>query len=103
MGRRPPYPPEQVAMVIAAALTAPHTRGLPFSAWTRDRLAPYLADQHGITLKRRRIDELLLAEGLRWRKQETWFGQRVESELAAKRGRWSAATLHPQPDAPSSA
>src|ERR671917_26409 len=35
---------------------------------------------------RRRIDEILLAEGLRWRRQETWFGERVDPEFAEKRG-----------------
>ena len=36
-----------------------------------DRLAVYLAEHKGITIKRSRIDELLQAEGLRWRTQET--------------------------------
>ncbi len=33
-----------------------------------------------------RLGEVLLTEGLRWRKQETWFGERVDPEFAAKRG-----------------
>lgn len=103
VGRPPTYPREQVAIVIAAALTAPQTLGLPFSSWTLDRLATYLAEQHGITMKRSRIDELLLAEGLRWRKQETWFGQRVDPEFAAKRGQLSSSTPLPQSEASSSA
>jgi hypothetical protein len=36
---------------------------------------------------RSRISELLIAEGLRWRKPETWFGERVDPDFAAKRGR----------------
>jgi hypothetical protein len=39
-----------------------------------------------IPIKRTRIDDILLAEGLRWRKQETWFGERVDPEFAEKRG-----------------
>jgi hypothetical protein len=35
-------------------------------------------------MKRTRIDELLLAEGLRWRSQETWFGERVDPQFAEK-------------------
>ena len=31
--------------------------------------------------------EVLLTEGLRWRQQETWFGERVDPNFAAKRGR----------------
>ena len=37
-------------------------------------------------MKRSRLDEVLLTEGLRWRKQETWFGERVDPDFAAKRG-----------------
>ena len=40
----------------------------------------------GIGMKRSRIGEILLDEGLRWRKQETWFGERVDPEFAEKRG-----------------
>jgi hypothetical protein len=36
-------------------------------------------------MKRSRIDEILLREGLRWRKHETWFGERVDPDFAEKR------------------
>lgn len=71
---------------MATALTDPQTLGQVYSSWTRDRLAAYLAEQHGSAMKRRRLDALLLAEGLRWRKQESWFGVRVDPEFAQKRG-----------------
>src|SRR5687768_18235872 len=41
-GRPPTYTPEQTATVISTALTKAQTLGLPFGAWTLDRLAPYL-------------------------------------------------------------
>jgi transposase len=85
-GRPATYPPDAVAAVIAAALTAPRRLGLPFAAWTLDRLAAYLHEHQGIAMRCSRIDEILLAEGLRWRRQETWFGARVDPEFAAKRG-----------------
>ena len=85
-GRPATYSPEEVGEVIAAALTSPRVLGLPFGSWTLDRLAAYLNEQKGIALKRSRIDELLIAEGLRWRSQETWFGDRVDPEFAEKRG-----------------
>ena len=47
-GRTPTYSPEQVAEVIAAALTKPAALGPPFAAWTLDRLVAYLAEQKGI-------------------------------------------------------
>ena len=94
-GRPPTYTPEQVAEVLAAALTDPKSLGLPFGSWTLDRLATYLHEQRGIAMKRSRIDELLVREGLRWRTQETWFGERVDPQFVAKGGKSSAsARLH---------
>lgn len=56
--------------VLAAALTNPTEIGLPFGAWTLDRLAAYLNEEKSIPIRRSRIDDLLIAEGLRWRQQE---------------------------------
>jgi transposase len=86
-GRPPTYTPEQVGAIVATALTKPQRLGLPFASWTLDRLQVYLAEAKGIAMKRSRLDEVLLTEGLRWRKEETWFGERVDPEFAAKRGR----------------
>jgi transposase len=90
-GRPPTYTPEQVAEVLAAALTDPKSLGLPFGSWTLDRLASYPHEERGIAMKRSRIDELLVREGLRWRTQETWFGERVDPQFAAKRGKSSGS------------
>jgi transposase len=114
-GRPATYTPEQVGEVIAAALTKPQALGLPFGAWTLDRLAAYLAEQRGIAIKRSRIDELLLDEGLRWRQQETWFAERaaleraqaadpgeakpVDPDFARKRGRSRRSTRRRRPAA----
>jgi len=91
-GRPPTYTPEQVSVVIATALTKPEQLGLPFATWTLDRLETYLNEQRGLAIKRSRIDELLIAEGLRWRQQEKWFGQRVDPDFAEKRGRLKGST-----------
>ncbi len=85
-GRPATYTAEQVSEVIAASLTNPQSLGLPFGSWTLDRLEAYLNEQKGIAIKRSRIDELLVGEGLRWRTQETWFGDRVDPDFARKRG-----------------
>jgi transposase len=85
-GRPTTYTPEQVGAVIAAAVTDPQTLALPFGSWTLDRLAVYLHEHKGIGIKRSRIGEILLAEGLRWWQQETWFGERVDPRFAEKRG-----------------
>ena len=102
-GRPPTYTADQRAEVIAAALTRPEDLGLPFASWTLDRLQAYLGEHKGIGIKRTRIDEILIAEGLRWRKQETWFGQKVDPEFAAKRGRSRRSTPARPKGRPSSA
>src|SRR5262245_40877537 len=91
-GRPPTYTAQQRAEVVAAALTDPKGLGLPFGCWTLDRLEAFLNEQEGIAIKRSRIDEVLTEEGLRWRHQETWFGERVDPDFAAKRGRSSGST-----------
>jgi transposase len=82
-GRPATYTPEQVGAVIATALTNPQHLGLPFGCWTLDRLEAYLNEEKGIPIKRSRIDDLLIAEGLNWRSQETWFGERASIEPGA--------------------
>ena len=96
---------------IGAALDAPGP--IPASRWARSWQQPSRGPRHwaclsprgrstgwwptlrsskGISMKRSRLSEVLLSEGLRWRKEETWFGERVDPDFAAKRGRSSAST-----------
>ena len=42
---------------------------------------PALNEERGIAIKRSRIDEVLLEEGLRWRAQETWFGEKANPDF----------------------
>lgn len=85
-GRPTTYRAPDVGTVIATSLTDPQSLGLPFASWTLDRLAAYLNETQGIAIKRSRIGEILQREGLRWRSQETWFGERPDPAFAAKRG-----------------
>ena len=85
-GKPPTYTPEQRAEVIALPLQNPQELDLPFACWTLDRLTAYLHEHKQIAIKRSRISEILIAEGLRWRQQETWFGERVDPAFAEKRG-----------------
>jgi len=91
-GRPPTYSAAEVGAVVAASLTKPEELGLPFASWTLDRLAAYLNEAAAIPIKRSRIGEILQAEGLRWRTQETWFGERPDPEFVQKRGRSSPST-----------
>jgi transposase len=101
-GRPATYSPEERGAVITAALSRPADLGLPFASWTLDRLVTYLSEQ-GVGMRRSRISEVLLAEGLKWRREETWFGERVDPEFTRKRGRSSGSTPRRRRAAPSSA
>ncbi len=85
-GRRPVYSTQDVGVVLQTALTPPAELDLPFGSWTLDRLVVYLSEVKGITMKRSRISEIFRHEGLRWRHQEGWFGERVDPDFAEKRG-----------------
>lgn len=91
-GRPPTYTAEEIGTVIEVALTNPVDLAQPFGSWTLDRLATYLQEDRGIAIKRSRIGEILQAEGLRWRTQESWFGERVDPDFARTRGRLSPST-----------
>jgi transposase len=102
-GRPARYSAEQVGRVVELALADPDALDLPFGCWTLGRLQDYANGVLGIPIKRARIGELLLKEGLRWRQQESWFGQRVDPDFAEKRGPSSASTPIRRPPARSSA
>jgi transposase len=76
-GAPPTYTPDEVGLVIATSLTEPQAVGRPFGCWTLDRLVAYLTEEKTLPIKRSRVSEILIAEGLRWRTQETWFGDRA--------------------------
>jgi transposase len=101
-GRPPTYSAEQRRAVINAALTRPADLGLPFACWTLDRLVAHLSER-GIAMRRSRISEIFVQEGLKWRHEETWFGERVDPEFTRKRGRSSNSTRERRPAASSSA
>ncbi len=84
-GRPPIYTAEERAEILGIALTHPQKLGLPFCCWSLDRLKAYLSEKKGIRMKRTRIDGILLEEGLQWKKQETWFGEKVDPEFAKKK------------------
>jgi transposase len=80
------YTVENQALVFEVAATAPAKLDQPFHCWSLKRLHTYLKEEKGLTMKMSRIRQLLRAEGLRWRKQEGWFGERIDPAFAEKRG-----------------
>lgn len=96
-GRPATYSQDEVSLAVQTALTDPQTLGMPFASWTLDRLVSYLKETKGLQMKRSRLGELLVAEGLRWRKQERWFGERVDPDFAEKRGPSPGSTVIHRP------
>ncbi len=81
------YQPEEAAQIIAAARSRPSQVGeQSFESWTFRRLTAHVQEHLGISMKRTRIFELLRAEGLQWRKQETWLKKRDDPNFVEKRG-----------------
>lgn len=80
--------------LIATAVTTPVDLDQPFNCWTLDRLETYLNETCHIAINRSRIDEMGLAEG--WRADEPWFSERVDPDVAGKRGRLNASTPNHQ-------
>lgn len=90
------YTPEERAWVVDVALTSPQELGQPFGSWTFDRLEAYF-NERGLMMKRSRIQELLVQEGLRWHQEENWLGAKVDPEFLKKRGLSSKLTLAHHP------
>jgi transposase len=94
-GRPATYAPEQVAEVLATAVTDPTPLGQPFASWTLDRLETYLHAEQGIPIKRRRSDDLLRAEGVRLPRAAAVVWRAGRSRLRQTTG--AIDTLYPPP------
>jgi len=95
-GRPATYQPELVSEIIQTALSRPQDLGEEgYTTWTLDRLVDYLHRVKGIRMQRSRISEIFIAEGLSWRHEETWFGERVDPDFAKKRGPSKPSTPAP--------
>lgn len=88
------YTYEQRSLVVETALSAPSSLGMPFASWTLKRLSDYLAEHHGWRMSETHIGEILRKEGLRWKKQESWYSESLDPEFAQKRGPSSSYTRH---------
>ena len=89
-GRPPTCSAVERSAVVTAALTRPAELGLPFASWTLDRLVSYPSEQ-GTAMRRSRISEIFIREGLCRRPDETGSG-RGRSDFAEKRGRSNSST-----------
>jgi transposase len=78
--------------VIALARTKPRSLGYPFALWTLARLGQALQEHHGLGVTSATIWKWLQAEGLVWKRQQSWFQVTVDTAFAAQRGRSSRPT-----------
>jgi transposase len=88
-GRPPTHSEEVRSKLISFARQKPASFGLPFKLWTLERLQREFEERKGIHLSDSTIWEWLEAEGLEWKRQESWFhdAPQQEPDFVEKRGR----------------
>jgi transposase len=93
-GRQPTYDQEVHSQLISLATQKPKTLGYPFALWTLERLQSAFQERHRIHLSDSTIWEWLAAEGLEWKRQESWFheAEKHDPEFVEKRGASSQHT-----------
>ncbi len=80
--------------LIGLAIRKPDTLGYPFKLWTLARLQAAFQEREGVHLSDSTIWEWLAAEGLEWKRQESWFheAEKHAPEFVEKRGALSRLT-----------
>ena len=78
--------------VLALARTKPRSLGLPFALWTLARLQQALNERHGLRVTPATIWKWLQAEGLVWKRQQSWFQAQVAPAFVENRGALSRPT-----------
>ena len=93
-GRPRTHSEEVRSKLIALALTKPSKIGFPFALWTLERLQEAFFKREGVHLSDSTIWTWLDEEGLKWRRQESWFHEpeHRDPEFAQKRGPSSPLT-----------
>lgn len=74
--------------VINLAVQKPRSLGYPFELWTLARLQVALREKRKLHLSRPTSWRWLVAEGLEWKRQESWFQEadKHDPEFVEKRG-----------------
>jgi transposase len=78
--------------VIALARTKPQSLGMPFALWTLARLRQALQERHRLHVTPATIWKWLRADGLVWKRQQSWFQATVDAAFVEKRGPSSGPT-----------
>jgi len=74
--------------VVNLAVQKPKSLGYPFELWTLERLQVAMKEKCKLHLSRATIWRWLEAEGLEWKRQESWFHEadKHDPEFVEKRG-----------------
>jgi transposase len=93
-GKKPIHKPEVKSALIALAIQKPSSLGYPFELWTLERLQHAFKERNQTHLSDSTIWEWLDAEGLEWKRQQSWFheAEKSDPEFAEKRGASSRPT-----------
>lgn len=88
-GRPPDHDPAVRGALVSLAQQKPETLGYPFKLWTLERLQRAFEERHGVHLATSTIWEWMQAEGLEWKRQQSWFhdAERHDAQFVEKRGR----------------
>jgi transposase len=76
------------SQLLSLALQKPRSLGYPHELWTLERLQVAFRERHGIHLSDSTIWTWLEEEGLKWKRQQSWFHdvEIHDPEFAEKRG-----------------
>lgn len=87
-GRQPIHKPEVRSALIDLATQKPRSLGYPHELWTLERLQRAFEERQGIHLSDSTIWEWLEAEGLEWKRQQSWFheAEKHDPQFVEKRG-----------------
>jgi transposase len=74
--------------LVNLAIQKPESLGYPFKLWTLERLQTVFKERQGVHLSDSTIWEWLDAEGLQWKRQQSWFheAERHDPDFVEKRG-----------------
>jgi transposase len=87
-GRKPIHSQEVRSALISLALQKPRSLGYPFELWTLERLQAAFRERHDTHLSDSTIWTWLDEEGLKWKRQQSWFHdvEKHDPEFVEKRG-----------------
>ena len=76
------------SQLVSLAIQKPNTLGYPYALWTLERLQVAFRERHGVHLSDSTIWTWLDEEGLKWKRQQSWFHsvEKHDPEFAEKRG-----------------